>query len=331
MMAGQEVFPVVYSTLGKNALITRVLEQYNLNIITNLQLWHRGLSDVYLVETENKKYILRVSHHHWRNQQETNFELELLFFLHQNKLPVAYPIITKNGELSIEINAPEGKRYAALFVYAAGTIPLGDFNETQSKKMGEILAKVHQIGCNFSSNFQRKSLNLEYLLDDSLTIIIPFLQGNDRHIEYLQETAFNIQNKLKNFPDNPPFWTICWGDPHSGNTHFTIDTQLTLFDFDQCGYGWRIFDIAKFFQRAINTGLNRKIRRAFLDEYQTINSLTPVELDLLRYFIQVAHIWMWGISINTATIHNWCLLDHSYFNKRLQELKMLSCHDCELF
>jgi Ser/Thr protein kinase RdoA (MazF antagonist) len=331
MMVSADIFPVVYSTLGKDALITRILGQYNLNRITNLQLWHRGLSDVYLVETNDNKYILRVSHNHWRNLEETNFELELLKFLQQNKLPVAYPIATKHNQFCIEINAPEGKRYAALFIYAPGEIPLGDFNETQSKKLGEILAKLHQIGSNFYTTCQRKPLNLEYLLDESLTIILPFLQENQTDFRYLQETVFNIKNKLKNFPAHPPFWTTCWGDPHSGNTHFTIDTQLTLFDFDQCGYGWRIFDIAKFFQRALNTGMTRKVRKAFIEEYQTIVPLTPLELDLLRYFIQIAHIWMWAISINTAMIHNWCLLDHSYFNKRLQQLKMLACHDCELF
>lgn len=331
MVVSQEVFPVVYSTLGKNALITMVLGQYNLSMITNLQLWHRGLSDVYLVETENNKYILRVSHNYWRNQQETDFELELLKFLHQNKLPVAYPICTKNDELSIEINAPEGKRYAALFIYAPGEIPLGDFNVTQSRKLGENLAKIHQIGYNFESNFYRQPLTLDYLLDDSLKIIIPLLKEQHFEINYLQETAFNIKNKVKKLPQNSPFWTTCWGDPHSGNTHFTIDTQLTLFDFDQCGYGWRIFDIAKFFQRAINTGMTRKTRTAFMEAYQTINPLTSLELELLRYFTQVAHIWMWGISINIAMIHNWCLLDHSYFHRRLEQLKMLTCHDCELF
>ncbi len=331
MMTSRELFPVIYSTLGKEALIVMISRQYDLDIITNCFLWHRGLSDVYLIETRTNKYIFRISHFHWRTKEDIDFELELLDFLHQNKLPVAYPLRTKNGNLSIEINAPEGSRYAALFIYAPGEIPLGDFNEAQSQKLGEILAKVHQIGLNFQTKAQRNPLTLDYLLDDSLQIISPFLEQEYSDFKYLKENIINIKNKLKNLPQESPFWTICWGDPHSGNTHFTIDKQLTLFDFDQCGYGWRIFDIAKFLQKGISTGMHRKVRDAFMYGYQTISTLTSQEIQSLQPLTQTAHIWMWGISINNAMIHNWCILDHSYFNKRLQQLKMLSCHDWQIF
>ena len=52
------------------------------------------------------------------------------------------------------------------------------------------------------------------------------------------------------------------------NVHFTEDNQITLFDFDQCGYGWRVFDIAKFLQVSLSAGIKREIRDAFLAGYQ---------------------------------------------------------------
>ncbi|WP_369126139.1 phosphotransferase [Anaplasma marginale] len=99
---------------------------------------------MYLVETKNNKYILRICHHHWRCREAIEFELELLDFLHKRHCKVAYPLKTKAGKLSIEINAPEGKRYAALFIYAPGVAVGKNLNITQSKKLGENSAYLHK-------------------------------------------------------------------------------------------------------------------------------------------------------------------------------------------
>ena len=97
------MFPVVYSTLAPQALMGQVLCQYRLDKVINCQLWNRGLSDVYLVETATKPYILKVSHHHWRSCSDIQFELELLDFLHQKYIPVAYPLKTKEQKLFVAI------------------------------------------------------------------------------------------------------------------------------------------------------------------------------------------------------------------------------------
>jgi Ser/Thr protein kinase RdoA (MazF antagonist) len=56
---------------------------------------------------------------------EIDFELELLDYLDRSQVPVAAPIRRKNGDLSLEINAPEGKRYAVLFLYSWEKLLLG--------------------------------------------------------------------------------------------------------------------------------------------------------------------------------------------------------------
>ncbi|MDJ0576002.1 MAG: phosphotransferase [Xenococcaceae cyanobacterium MO_234.B1] len=330
-MAKRDTFPVIYSTLAPQALVNSVLSQYNLDTVTKCLLWHRGLSDIYLVETRQKSYVLRVSHHHWRSQSDIQFELELLDFLHRNCLPVAYPLYTKGGMLLVTIPALEGDRYAALFPYAPGTIPLGDLNIKQSQTLGKTLGKLHQIASKFRSDIQRQALTTEYLLDNSFSIIAPFIEKKREDIAYLENAIARIKQQVANIPQQPPFWGICWGDPHSGNVHFTADHHITLFDFDQCGYGWRAFDLAKFLQVSLNAGISRKTRDAFFEGYSKVQSLTSQEWDSLQAWTQTAHIWSWSISINAAAIHCWSRLDQSYFTKRLQQLKRLSSHDWQLF
>jgi Ser/Thr protein kinase RdoA (MazF antagonist) len=326
-----EAFPVVYSTLACQAVVDRILPCYSITEVRECQFWHRGLSDVYLIETLDHPYILRISQSHWRSKTEIDFELELLSFLKQQYIPVAYPLHTETGELTIEIDAPEGKRYASLFIYAPGKVPIGDLSSTQSQILGETVAKFHQAALNFRAQVYRQPLTLQYLLDDSWTVIEPFLLQRPADLSYLQRAIADLKEHLTSCPQGQPYWGVCWGDPHSGNAHFTAENQITLFDFDQCGYGWRIFDIAKFFQVALNGGISRTIRDAFLEAYQMVQPLSNWELSALQAFTQVAHIWVWAISLTNSKLHNYCRLDNSYFLHRLEQLKMLKSPDWQLF
>ena len=330
-MVMMDVFPAIYSTLSPQALVDGVLSQYELGTVNQCLFWNRGLSDIYLIETQTKSFILKISHHHWRSQSDIQFELEFLDFLHENHIPVAYPIATKDNRLLVTIHAVEGDRYAALFPYAPGEVPLGDLNIQQSKILGETVAKLHQTSLKFNSLTPRHPLNIKYLLDDSLKTITPYLKHRHQDLKYLQDNISRIKRDLSDFPQSPPFWSVCWGDPHSGNIHFTSDNQITLFDFDQCGYGWRAFDLAKFLQVALHAGVSRNTRDAFFSGYQSVQQLTDIELNLLQTLTQTAHIWAWAININAAAIHNWSRLDNFFCTKRLEKLKRLNTKDWQLF
>jgi Ser/Thr protein kinase RdoA (MazF antagonist) len=326
-----DVFPAIYSTLSPQVLIERVLSKYDLGKINKCLLWNRGLSDVYLVQTYRNSYILKISHHHWRTKAEIQFELELLAFLHRDRIPVAYPISTRDGDLSVTIHAVEGERYAALFPYASGCICVGDLTLAQSQILGATLAQLHQSSLQFRTNVPRQPLNLQYLLYGSLETIRPYLQHRKQDLDYLEQTIAKIAVQLAHLPQKPPFWSVCWGDPHSGNVHFTPDDRPTLFDFDQCGYGWRAFDLAKFLQVSLGAGIGGNIRDAFFDGYQTVQPLSELEFDALQPLTQTAHIWAWAICINGTIIHNWSRLDNLFFTKRLERLKRLSSKDWQLF
>ncbi|MBE9010922.1 homoserine kinase [Pseudanabaenaceae cyanobacterium LEGE 13415] len=327
--ASDGLFPVVYSMIDPSAIVSRVLSRYDIGTVKICEFWCRGLSDVYLVETDQASYVLRVAHWGWRSQADIDFELALLDFLHDRGLPIAHPLRTKSGKLSIAIPALEGERYAALFTYAPGAIALGDLSIRQATRLGETLAKIHQAGVNFECPYERKLLTLDYLLDESWITIAPFLQKGDR--DYVESAIEQIKTALVDFPRSAPYWGICWGDPHSGNTHFTEADQPTLFDFDQCGFGWRAFDLAKFRQVALNTGISRRVREAFLQGYRSMSPLEEFELAAIAAFTQTAHIWVWSISLSYALRHNYSRLDDSFFRKRVEQLRKLKSPDWQMF
>ncbi|MEG3437982.1 phosphotransferase [Pannus brasiliensis CCIBt3594] len=324
-------FPVVYSTLSPSALADLVLSRYPIDLPKNCQFWHRGLSDVYLLETLTTSYILRVSHCHWRGKSEIDFELELLDFLDRWRVPVAAPIRTRDGELSVEITAPEGERYAVLFPLAPGQVAIGDFTPDQARKLGSIVARIHQVSRNFQTLAHRHPLDSKYLLRDSLQTIAPFLHQRPADLQFLVETIAEIETVMARLPASAPYWNVCWGDPHSGNVHITADNQMTLFDFDQCGYGWRVFDLAKFLQVSLQSGVHRQVRQAFIEGYDEIAKLSPIERSSLQSLTQAAYIWSWAIHLNNTKLTDYSRLDGGYFTARLSTLKRLRTREWELF
>ncbi len=323
-------FPIAYSTLSAQGLVSQALPQYDIGEVVSCQFWCRGLSDVYLVETRTGHYVLRVSHAHWRSHDEVAFELEFLDFLHSHDLPVAYPLANRQGKFLIPIQAPEGDRYAALFIYAPGQIPMGDLSGVQSHILGETVARFHQTARCFSCSYVRPVLSVEYLLSNSLDTIAPFMADRPADLKYLTEAVVEVQTSLRDLPQEFPYWTVCWGDPHSGNVHF-LENSPTLFDFDQCGYGWRAFEVAKFFQVGLRGGISRQVRGAFLNGYQSVQPLEAWEIDSLSAFTQASHIWSWSIALINAQLHDYSRLDYHYFNQRLEQLKLLRSSACHLY
>lgn len=317
---------VIHSLPSSEALEQNVLCHYSLNNFQSCQLLKRGLNDTYLVETAQERYILRVYRHSWRTKNEIDFELELLNFLHKSNLAISYPIEKITGGFTTAIAAPEGTRYTALFSYASGKAVDKKLSSEQSWKLGEAVATIHQGTDNFKSSFSRPELNNEYLLDTSLNAIAPLYKSRKTDIDYFYKQAEKLKSKLLvlNLPKYAPFYGICIGDVHAGNTHFNQNNQPTLFDFDQCGYGWRTFDIGKFINTAIVWKSDNKIIHSFLDGYQTIRKLSNIEITAIPICTKIAHIWVMGISasvVGDVLPYGWFTDD--WLNTKLELFKKL--------
>lgn len=288
--------PVIHSLASGRALIAQVLRHYPI-ATQKCKLYKRGLNDTYLVEAaQNHQYILRVYRHGWRTLSAINCELELLNYLHNHNLPVAYPIAKTTGGFTEAIAFPEGLRYAAVFSYAPGQAVGKNINSQQSQQLGEVVATIHQATDNFTSCFSRPELNCEYLLDWAMDAISSLFQHRSNDIACLFNLSIQIKAQLNALalPQTSSIYGICIGDVHSENAHFA--ERPTLFDFDQCGYGWRAFDIAKFIHTTYRWRLDASIRESFVRGYQKIRQLSQAEINAIFVLTKAAHIWVIGIA-----------------------------------
>lgn len=309
-----------YSQLSSPSAGHIVASHYDFPKLISCKFYVLGLHDNYLIEADDKKYILRVYRNDWRTAQEIQFELELLDFLREKNMLVGFPIPTKAGELSFSIESPEGNRIAALFSYADGAAPGNGMSIEESTLLGKAVARVHQITDSFETNYTRKDLDIPYLLDESILTIQPYLDVDA--FKYMQTLQKNLKEAQPSLPQKPGVYGICIGDVNPSNFHINDGQEITLFDFDQCGYGYRAFEIGKFISSIPSTKKN-DISKAFVDGYQQVRPLTQKEHMAIPYYELLSVIWVMAIHASNADRIGHKYLAKPFWDRRLALLKDL--------
>lgn len=200
--------------------------------------WNQGLNDSYIVRSKRGKYVLRVYRAGWRTRREILSELDLLNYLHRQKVPVSRPIRRGDGRYLQGVEAPEGRRYAALFLFAPGKVAI---DSRKAYRYGALAATIHASTDRQSKRHPRFHLDLKHLLEDPLAGMAVQLQHRRHDLDYLHGVATGLAAKIRELlPTTTPEYGVCHGDLHHGNVHFGDDDEMTIFDFDCWGYGWRM-------------------------------------------------------------------------------------------
>lgn len=255
-----------------------------------------GVNDIYFVKVGSEKYVLRLSRAD-KNLILTDssflFELAWLEFLNDHHVPVSYPIRRTDNLLFGIIEASEGPRYATLFSYAEGTT---DINEEQAFILGRSLAQLHIVSDDFKTDLERDHLDIDQLINQPLIHIKMTLGKSwDKELKILDKFADKLREQISCVDRTRETYGIVAGDIHGYNQHFTNDNQLTMFDFEFCAYGYRVYDIATF--RWSRGSDNPELWIAFLNGYQSVRKLNDSEMESIEVFVQARNLW-WMSSIS---------------------------------
>jgi Ser/Thr protein kinase RdoA (MazF antagonist) len=254
--------------------------------------------------TKHARYVARVYRAAWRSADEIAYELELLVHLAGKGVRVSAPVPARDGRLALPLLTPEGVRYLALFTYVEGN-PLTWTNPEHCDLAGRLLAAIHDASDDFVSTHTRTALDLEYLIEVPLAALAPFLARRPDDWAYLVAFAARLRARLTALSAALE-WGVCHGDFSStGNFRIGSDSAVTVFDFDLCGPGWRVFDLAPI-QRAAVGYKNRRIWRTFLRGYLECRRLDSADLAAVPLFYALARLWSLGM--RAAHVTRWGVL-----------------------
>ncbi|MCP4426723.1 MAG: phosphotransferase [Chloroflexi bacterium] len=296
---------VARSFIAADALAEVIEQEYDLGPV-DCKLFSKIVrtqdNDHYRARTEDGvKYVARIyqlGKHLEREESDYLFELDWLNFLKEKGVSVSYPIARRDGRFLGSVNAPEGKRYYALFSFARGA-EMSLTDEQQLFRCGAEMARIHLVSNKYIPQHERQPMDLEFLVDRPVEHIMSLWdERRDEDMELVLTSAAEAKNEiltlLSNEESTEGSWGPIGGDFHHASVFFSEDGNPTFFNFDLCGYGWRAYDIASFL---LNTGVMHKstdLSEAFFAGYYSIRPLSRNEHAAISPFLTLRRIWLTG-------------------------------------
>ena len=283
---------ILYSTFSSEAIQQLVLSHYDLDDSVECTFFSRGLNDTYRVSAQDRQFALRLYRSRWRSREAVVGEVTALLHIGAKGVPVATPVARSDGELVTEVSAPEGPRWAVLFHWVKGDEPAYR-NATHARLYGRLAAQLHIAGDDMPSSATRSPLDLSYLLERPLESLRPALKSRPLLAARFDAVVDRVRTRVEGAKDLLWDWGFCHGDLHFGNVH--IDGEhLSLYDFDCCGPGWRVYDLATYRWAARLRQFEGGAWQPFREAYLEARPVAAGTLELVPLFVILRHIWLQG-------------------------------------
>lgn len=168
----------------------------------------------------------------------------------------------------------------------------------KAELLGRTVARLHRALSEERSSVEARSFGTEGLLDRPMALLNEVADA-----EPLRPFVEEMRERIDAIPVTRQTFGAIHGDVHQGNCHFEGD-RVTLFDFAQCGVGWRAFDLAGFLwpwrDASIEKPELRAASDAYLRGYRAEVSLTLEEELALPAFVRARDLWEAGEWVATG-------------------------------
>ncbi|SEL83841.1 phosphotransferase enzyme family protein [Parapedobacter koreensis] len=304
------IFPTRYSLLSATALNDYLRQRYTLRGTTCRLLIH-NVSDTYLLESPDVRYIFKIYRDAHRKLEEINGEVELLNTLYTGGASVIRPMPDKEGGYSQAFQAAEGIRYGVLFTYAEGQV-CPTMSDAQLLAVGQGMARIHNITAGLQLSYYRQPLDMDALVDIPLRIIQPaFDDGLEAEYQYVHDTATRVKQQLLAFDLSEFSHGYCHYDFLPKNFHFDTSGQITFFDFDFAGAGYLANDLASFYVHFFMDVLHNNMSQqeadrqfaVFIQGYRELRSLSEAELASIPYWGYL--FWLFYFRFHYENFEDW--------------------------
>lgn len=281
-------------------------------------------SFMYEFRREDGNFILRVGHSLRRTYELIAGEVDWINYLAAGDAEVAKAVLSRDGKLVEYLDDGVGGQFlATAFVKAPGGPPTKDlWNEHLFRAWGRLLGRIHALTKDYvpSNPAWRRE---EW---DS-----PGNMGVEGWLPASESAALrkfqDLMHHLQNLPKDRENYGLIHQDAHAGNFFVDGDYHITLFDFDDCVYGWFVYDIAMVLFYGLmgheqEPEVIADFTRHFLLGYREENTLDPAWLAEIPHFLKLREIDLYAqILFSFGGLENvdddWCL---NYLDGRAEKI-----------
>ncbi|MEP6726854.1 MAG: phosphotransferase [Bacteroidota bacterium] len=298
------VFPVTDSTLSAVHIANFVKEKYGMEGAVTARILKTGINHTYLVSNARDEYTFRVYSFNWRTEKEIAEEIRLLGMLKENSLPISYAIADIKSVYIQHFQAPEGLRFGVMFSFAKGGKMLNLPAELHHKA-GVIMAGMHRVTYNLQ--LERIIYTPAVLLTNSFEKLEQFLPAGTVEMIYMKSLQKYLHGVFSNVKTGGLREGIVHLDIWFDNMSIDKATDITIFDFDFCGNGWLLLDIAYYILQLYSTEkdeneFNLK-KESFLEGYESVTAVSDEEKGLIP--AAGAALYFFYLGIQCSRYDNW--------------------------
>ena len=296
-------------------IINNACRLYDLGSLMQWSILRVYTNEVYLIQSEKGKFILKVYAPDWREESHLRYELHLLAHLKRKDFAAAGVLLDQNGKALHE----RYERRWAMYEYAPGTKPKQPWTGSLFKDFGCATAKLHEALDDYESPHVRFAWEVSYLLVEPFETIQKFLNAEDVH--YLQSMA----DKTKEYIENHEVeldWGACHGDLTPDNIHIDDLGLITFYDFDSGGPGWRAAEFRDIWWR--QQQLHDGSYEALIEGYKSARTMSQINFDSVPFFVPAYEIWGFAMDWEHGHVHNEPGGKDAYIKRKMAKL-----HDWE--
>lgn len=280
---------IIYSTIAAEEVKLLATRHYNFLSPLTCTLYQRGYNDIYQISSSEQQFALRISPVNGRPLSAIMTELAVVNHIHAKGIEVALPVARADGGWITEIMAPEGLRKVIIFNWVNGSVPQYNL-EAHTRQLGRLLGRIHTALDDITQQSRYPTIEVNYLPKMSVDAIrIGMAPRADLLLE-LTELASRLEWRLNSALKDLTDWGLCHGDIKSYNAHVDGD-RCVLFDFEFCGWGCRLFDLASYRLHARFLGFEKQAWHPFIEEYLALRPDAESSLKHIGLFMCLRLLW----------------------------------------
>ncbi len=283
----------VFHTVAADAL-----KNYGLDETDETKLIVLSENATYLVRNKNSGVadgVLRVSRPGYHDLEELQSEMKWLKQINEyTPLIVANPIPALDGTTVQQVKGTDGNTYFCVICeFLTGANPVLDNEEqlvTTFKFLGETTAYLHRQTEIWNGTKTLKRINWDFD-----TIIGKNAAWGDWRAYpeitpeaevLLNEVEKIIEKRLSRYGKTSTNWGLIHADLR--HTNLLIDgDQIKVIDFDDCGFGWHLHDLAAALSLIEDKPFAPKLVNAWLDGYKKVLPFTDTDFEEIDTFIMM--------------------------------------------
>jgi Ser/Thr protein kinase RdoA (MazF antagonist) len=248
------------------------------------------------------RYVLRV--HTTRNMQAITSELVWLAALrHEGGLGVPEPITTRDGKMYTTVRIPGEERewHVSLLRWVAGRRFRKGISPGPARAWGHALGRLHRFAAGWQppESFSRMYLGWKGLYRQEGGLWHPagelFAMMPARYRGAFEAVTKQVRKVMEDLGEGPDTFGLVHGDMYLENVLFRAG-EARIIDFDDCGFGYWMYDIGVALSQWPWTDPWQSIRDNLLEGYIDVHPLPETQLRHLDLFMaaQYAVLTLWG-------------------------------------